>query len=155
MDIDNLLFYINKFEELFKRRDYTSASFYLVSILDNRLKHTFTIENMRKYEAITKTGIEQRRQIYYKKSKKQKDDYINIFILTEFIPSFQEFAKRTFTEKDGFKLNEDEPPYFNRNWLMHGQRTRKVERYEVLQLLNALSCLETIIEKFKEYKIVK
>lgn len=151
---DNLLFYINNFEKLLKKRDYTSASFYISSIIDYRMKKIFTIENMRRYEAIINTGINEKRKMYYQKSKKNKENIINIFVLTEFLPSFQEYAQRTFIEADGYKLGENEPPYFNRNWLMHGSITKKVERYQALQLLNALSCLESIIEHFKKYNLV-
>lgn len=35
-----------------------------------------------------------------------------------------------------------EPPYLNRNWLMHGRMNRSIERYECIQILNALSVIE-------------
>lgn len=46
-------------------------------------------------------------------------------------------------EVDGFKFeNGIEPPYLNRNWLMHGRMNRSIERYECIQILNALSVIE-------------
>lgn len=44
---------------------------------------------------------------------------------------------------DPYKFeNGIEPPYLNRNWLMHGQMNRSIERYECIQILNALSVIE-------------
>ena len=37
-----------------------------------------------------------------------------------------------------------EPPYVNRNWLMHGRSSRKIERFECIQLINALSTIEYV-----------
>lgn len=150
---DNLSLYLEMFEKCFRRYDYTSAAVYICGVLDYRMKQAFKQENMRRYGALLNTGIDEERKKYYKETKKENSKSYNIFILTEYITSFQEYAKRTFTEETGYGLGEQEPPYFNRNWLMHGYSTRKVQRFEVLQLLNALSCLETIIDGFKEYKL--
>ena len=150
----NLSMYMKNFKNVFKKRDYTSAAFYLSSILDYRLKQLFTHENMRRYQAVIKVGINEKRKKYFEKSKKNKENITNIFVLTEFLPSFQEYAERTFMEKDGFRIGEKEPLYFNRNWLMHGHSTKQVERYQTLQLLNALSSLEAILENFEKYNLI-
>ena len=71
-----------------------------------------------------------------------------IFFTADFIPSFAAYAKRVFI--DGEQYNFDtgvEPPYLNRNWLMHGRMTRRVKRYECIQLINALNTLIDIEEE--------
>jgi hypothetical protein len=41
--------------------------------------------------------------------------------------------------------NEIEPPYINRNWILHGRCSRKIERYECIQVLNALDMIESVL----------
>ena len=35
--------------------------------------------------------------------------------------------------------------YINRNWLLHGRSYRDVERYECIQVLNALDAIESVL----------
>ena len=44
-----------------------------------------------------------------------------------------------------------EPPYINRNWLLHGKCGREIERFECIQLINALETVEYVLgEKRKK-----
>lgn len=52
-------------------------------------------------------------------------------------------------KKDTFG-NDQELPYVNRNWLLHGRCDRDIERYECIQLPNALSVFEFTIDTDKE-----
>ena len=60
----------------------------------------------------------------------------------EMYPSLIAYLNRIFI--DGLYKFENgiEPPYLNRNWLMHGRMNRSIERYECIQILNALSVIE-------------
>ena len=99
-------------------------------------------------------GIEDTKNEHFNKlSQKEKSLLSNVFLLTEFIPALSSYIGRLFdgdkNAKDHFGKSGYEPPYLERNWLMHGYRTKSVERYEVLQLLNAIDALEEIIDMLK------
>lgn len=150
------LFYYDEFVKQFKKRDYTAASFYISALVDNRMKHAFKTRSHQKYSKIIKEGIALRKKLYFEKSKLADNYYSSVFILTEYLPSFYQYAERTFTEDSTHDMDLGcEPEYFNRNWLMHGKRTKPVERYEVLQIYNALLCLEAIIDALQDYDILQ
>ena len=60
----------------------------------------------------------------------------------EMYPSLIAYLNRIFIDGSYNFENGIEPPYLNRNWLMHGRMNRKVEKYEWIQILNALSVIE-------------
>lgn len=61
-------------------------------------------------------------------------------------PSLIAYLNRTFVDgKYPFEKGV-EPSYLNRNWLMHGRMKRKIERYECIQILNALSAIELMFK---------
>lgn len=70
------------------------------------------------------------------------------FTLIEYIPSLVMFLHRVFFDGKYTFEQEIEPPYLNRNWLMHGRMTRNVERYECVQLINAIDTLLSIKRLF-------
>lgn len=147
-----LKLYFDGFERNYKRRDYMSAIFFIVSILETRMKGTFKDANIStRYKKIANDGIDNKQQKYFNQAQANGNYHTSVFVINEFLPSFQEFAKRTFIEEDPYIIGGTEPPYFNRNWLMHGKRTRPVEKYEVLQVLNALSSLEAIKDALDKY----
>ena len=73
-------------------------------------------------------------------------------MICDYIPSFAAFAERLFCEAKGSYDMETgtEPPYLNRNWLMHGRMTRDVRKYECIQLINALDALMYIEEYLED-----
>ena len=152
----NLKLYFDEFENHYKKRDYMASAFFLSGVLENRMKYAFKDTDIKRYSKIIEKGINSRKELYFNKAKENGNYHLSIFIITEFLPSFQEYAKRTFTEDNTTNIEDpaNEPQYFNRSWLVHGVRTRKVERYEILQMINALSCLEAIIEELENYKLL-
>ena len=60
-------------------------------------------------------------------------------------PSLIHFLKRLFVDGEYKFENKIEPPYINRNWLHHGKVERSIQRYECVQLFNALSLVEFLI----------
>ena len=145
-DSPNIKFYFDCFTKKYKGRDYSSAAFYISSVLDNRIKSVFKIGELNKLTKIIKEGISLTQESFFEKLPyEEKGRISNAFLITEYLPSFHEFILRTFTEnKDEFGKLEFEPKHFNRNWFVHGYVTHQIERYQVLQLLNALSSLEFI-----------
>jgi hypothetical protein len=62
-------------------------------------------------------------------------------IHTMYLPSLDSFITRLFIDGE-YKLHEGiEPPYLNRNWMMHGMMKRNVTQAECLQMFNALFTL--------------
>ena len=57
-------------------------------------------------------------------------------------PSLIAYLNRIFIDSPYKFENGIEPPYLNRNWLMHGRMNRSIERSECIQILNALSVIE-------------
>ena len=52
------------------------------------------------------------------------------------------YLNRIFIDGSYKFENGIEPPYLNRNWLMHGRINRSIKRCECIQILNALSVIE-------------
>lgn len=59
-------------------------------------------------------------------------------------PSIIEFLRRLFVDGEYTFERGIEPPYINRNWLLHGRSSRVIERFECIQLFNALSVIEFV-----------
>lgn len=60
-------------------------------------------------------------------------------------PSLIAFLNRLFVDGEYKFGNKIEPPYINRNWLLHGRSSREIERWECIQLLNALDTIENVL----------
>jgi len=58
-----------------------------------------------------------------------------------YLPSLDSFITRLFCNPDHKFENGNEPPYLNRNWLMHGMMKRNVTKRECIQMFNALFTL--------------
>lgn len=54
---------------------------------------------------------------------------------------------RPFVDGEYRFENENKPPYVNRNWLLHGRSEREIQRYECIQLSNAISVFEFVMNK--------
>ena len=75
-----------------------------------------------------------------------------VIFVADLMPSFAAFAERVFVDGEYSFESGTEPPYLNRNWLMHGRMTRRVKRYERVQLINALNTLIEIEEELENFK---
>lgn len=62
-------------------------------------------------------------------------------------PSLIAFLNRLFVDGEYEFKSDKETPYINRNWLLHGRCEREIQRYECIQLLNALSVFEFVTDK--------
>ena len=150
----NVQLYFQGFKKQYAFQDYTAAAFYLSALLDNRFRFLFRKKDYKTISRFLNEGIKDTKTEHFNKlSQKEKTLLSNVFLLTEFIPALSSYINRLFdgdkNSKDHFGKQGKEPPYLERNWLMHGYRTRPVERYEVLQLLNAIDALEEIIDMLK------
>lgn len=153
--IINLKLYFNKFIKKYKIKDYFSAAFFISAILENRIKTAFKTDTRKKMTDIIKIAIEEKKNSLFKEIKNNEEYSLNLYVYVEYIPSFYEYISRTYIEDANTNIDkiENEPSYFNRNWLMHGRRTKPVKKYEVLQLLNALNSVECIIDVLDNYNL--
>ena len=152
--LKNVQLYFQGFKKQYGFQDYTASAFYLSSLLDNRFRFLFRKKDYKKISRFLNEGIEETKLGHFNAlSQDEKTLLSNVFLLTEFIPALTSYMDRLFNgdknAKDHFGKPNFEPAYLERNWLMHGYRSRPVERYEVLQLLNAVDALEEIIDMLK------
>ncbi len=136
--------YFNKGIEAFKDEDYMTAAMYLFALLDNRVNQLVDfpnkyLKNKVKYsnEGFADQKTEDFKQLTEKLSFISKKIYF-----LDMYPSLIEYLNRIFYDEP-YPFHKDiEPPYLNRNWLMHGRMAREIERYECIQIMNALSVME-------------
>ena len=130
--------------QAFENEDYMTAAMYLLALLDNRVNELVDFPKQRmsyrvKYsnDGFANQKAEDFRQLTEKRGFMSKKIYF-----LEMYPSLIAYLNRIFI--DGLYKFENgiEPPYLNRNWLMHGRMNRSIERYECIQILNALSVIE-------------
>lgn len=141
----NLVFYLEQFAAVYKNQDYTSAAYYLCAILERRTR--IFVNTYRNLTKLIEKGVSEEKENYFATiSANRSQGALDLFVLTEYIPSLKTFLERVF--EDGIYTFENgiEPPYFNRNWLVHGMLSKPVKKYQVLQIYNALDTLEVIIE---------
>lgn len=146
--------YFDGFKKQYEIKDYTAAAFYLSSILDNRFRFLFRKKDYVTISRFLNEGIENIKVEHFNKlSENERPLLSNVFLLAEFIPALISYISRLFdgdkNAKEHFGKAKYEPSYLERNWLVHGFRTKPVKQYEVLQLLNAIDVLEEIIIMLK------
>lgn len=128
----------------FENKDYMTAAMYLLALLDNRVNKLVDFPNRRmrykaKYsnEGFANQKAEDFRQLTERRGFMSKKIYF-----LEMYPSLIAYLNRVFIDGSYEFEKGIEPPYLNRNWLMHGRMNRRVEKYECIQILNALSVVE-------------
>jgi len=141
---DEIQLYFKNGMQAFENEDYMTAAMYLLSLLDNRVNKLVDFPNQRmSYKAkysnagFTNQKAEDFRQLTEKRGFMSKKIYF-----LEMYPSLIAYLNRIFIDGQYKFENGIEPPYLNRNWLMHGRMNRSIERYECIQILNALSVIE-------------
>lgn len=130
--------------EAFEREDYMTSAMYLVALLDVRVNKFMTFPKgantySKKY---SKKGFANKEDSKYKDA----DDLLTKrFYFLDTFPSLIEYLRRLFVDGEYSFEKGVEPPYINRNWLLHGRSYRDVERYECIQVLNALDAIESVL----------
>ncbi len=134
--------YFSKAKQFFEQGEYMTSAMYLVALLDARTNTLMTFPKYTSNSAKYSTkGFENHLQ---KEFSKTDGFFTKRFLFLDMYPSIIEFLKRLFV--DGIYTFEsgNEPPYVNRNWVLHGRSRREVEKYECVQLFNALSVIEFV-----------
>lgn len=136
--------YYNKGMEAYDKEDYMTAAMYLVALLESRTNDYMNYPRKMSYSnKYSEKGFEQHLQ---KEFIKADSFFTKRFLFLDMYPSLIEFLNRLFVDGIYTLESKNEPPYINRNWLLHGKCTRNIERFECVQLLNALSVIEFVFK---------
>lgn len=144
--------YVNCALANFQAARYTESAIFLSALLDYRLT-CITPDSYRKKSGQINTALPCKEQELFPHMKKKAGT--KVILVCQAMPSFLKYASRLFMEEDQYNWTKPgyiEPPYLNRNWLMHGRRTKPVERYECIQLMNALITWIFIEEEVESYE---
>lgn len=141
---DEIQLYFKNGMQAFEKEDYMTSAMYLIALLDSRVNKLVDFPNQRmsyKVKYSNRGFANQKLEDFRQLTEKQGFMSKKIYFL-EMYPSLIACLNRIFI--DGLYKFENgiEPPYLNRNWLMHGRMNRRIERYECIQILNALSVME-------------
>lgn len=135
--IPEYLYIIHGIENYFSGR-YTEAAMFLLAVLDFQICRITPEDKRKKRKQCSEISTTVRNNIF---AKTEGRTLTKIFLCIDYIPSFVAYAARVFLDDEYPFEKKIEPPYLNRNWLMHGRMTRRVKRYECVQIINALNTL--------------
>ena len=133
--------YYSKGIYAFEKNDYMTTAMYLTALIEARINKQLQF-NVRTYrEKYSDIGFEKRKN---KDFKRVVSFFTKRFYFLDLYPSVIEYLNRMFVDGEYTFNSGNEPPYINRNWLLHGKTSRNIERYECIQILNALSVCEFV-----------
>lgn len=137
--------YYSRGIKAFEGRDYMTSAMYWVGLLETRINALIQFPQNAKYrQKFSNKGFAETKKEQFEKTNSffsKRYYFLNVY------PSLIAFLKRLFVDGDYRFKNNVEPPYINRNWLLHGKCCRRIERYECIQLLNALETIEKLFVK--------
>lgn len=134
--------YFSKARYYFEQEDYMTSAMYLVAIIETRTNALMNYPKGTRYkQKYSMEGFEEHLQTEFNKTD---SFFTKRFLFLDMYPSIIEFLNRLFVDGEYSFKNGVEPPYINRNWLLHGKSCRVIERYECIQLFNALSVIEFV-----------
>ncbi len=143
-------YYINA-QKYFQSEDYMTAAIYLVALIEARTNELMKYPERARYRhKYSEEGFKEHLKTEFAKTN---SFFTKRFLFLEMYPSIISFLERLFLDGEYTFENGIEPPYVNRNWLLHGKCDRNIERFECIQLFNALSVIEFVFEiagKFNE-----
>lgn len=143
--------YFERGIKAFRENDYMTAAMYLVALLDVRVNKLAEFPKGIRYysQKFSDNGF-----AHIKKEQFEVSDsfFMKRYYFLNVYPSMIEYLSRLFVDGEYTFESGNEPPYVNRNWILHGRTSRNVERYECIQILNALDMIEGILGKDKTDK---
>lgn len=134
--------YFSKAKSFFEQEDYMTTAIYLVILIEARTNQLMNYPSGTRYKQ--KYSVEGFENYLNTEFKKINSFFTKRFLFLEMYPSIIEFLNRLFIDGKYTFEKKVEPPYINRNWLLHGRSIRTIERYECIQLFNALSVIEFV-----------
>lgn len=139
--------YYSRGMKAFQDNDYMTSAMYLVGLLEARVNALVQFPPKAKYrEKYSDKGFVDIKQEQFAET--------NTFLLRDitfgYISFINSFLNRLFVDGEYTFERGVEPPYINRNWLLHGKCCREIERFECIQLLNALETIENVLGNKKK-----
>ncbi|RGO26920.1 hypothetical protein DXB23_05485 [Dorea sp. OM02-2LB] len=132
----------------FQSDDYMTSAMYLVGLLESRVNALVQFPPKSKYrEKFSDKGFGDVKQ---EKFAESNSFFTKRYYFLDVYPSLISFLNRLFVDGEYTFENGVEPPYINRNWLLHGKCCREIERFECIQLLNALETIENVLGNKRE-----
>lgn len=132
------LYFEKGVENYFSGR-YTETAIFWICLLDYKITK-ITPKELRKKVKQCNEGLNKAGEQLFQKA--QERTATKVLFLCDYLPSFSKFATRVFVDGEKYDFDKGvEPPYLNRNWLLHGKMTRRIKRYECIQILNAINTL--------------
>ena len=141
---DETQLYFKNAIQAFENDEYMTAAMYLFSLLDNRVSKLVDFPNkrMKNKDKYSNEGFVNQKAEHFREFTEKRGFMSKKIYFLEMYPSLIAYLNRIFIDGSYKFENGMEPPYLNRNWLMHGRMNRRIERYECIQILNALSVIE-------------
>lgn len=136
----------------FESGDYMTSAMYLCGVLDYRVSKLvkFPKRRLSNREKYSDKGFKEQKEDDFKKLSDRHSVMTKQILFLDLYPSLIEYLNRVFFDGDYTFDKGIEPPYLNRNWLLHGRMSREPQRYECIQILNALSVIEFMFDKEEE-----
>ena len=135
--------YYSRGIKAFQDNDYMTSAMYLVGLLEARVNALVQFPPRTKYkEKFSDKGFVDVKQ---KKFAESNSFFPKRFYFWDIYPSLIAFLNRLFVDGEYTFEKGVEPPYINRNWLLHGKCCREIKRFECIQLLNALETIEKVL----------
>lgn len=135
--------YYSRGIKAFQDNDYMTCAMYLVGLLEARVNALVQFPPRTKYrEKFSDKGFVDVKQEQFAESS---SFFTKRYYFLDVYPSLIAFLNRLFVDGKYTFENGVEPPYINRNWLLHGKCCREIERFECIQLLNALETIENVL----------
>lgn len=131
--------YFTKAKEFFNKDDYMTSAMYLVALIEARTNKLMQYSRGTKYSQ--KYSIEGFEKHLATEFEISSSFFTKRFLFLEMYPSIIEFLNRLFVDGEYTFEKGIEPSFVNRNWLLHGRSSRIIERFECVQLFNALSVI--------------
>lgn len=135
--------YYSRGIKAFQENDYMTSAMYLVGLLEARVNTLVQFPPKAKYkEKYSNKGFNNIKKTQFAEAGSL---FTKRYYFLDVYPSLIAFLNRLFVDGEYTFKKGIEPPYINRNWLLHGKSCRDIKRFECIQLLNALDTMESVL----------
>jgi len=141
-------------EFLFEKHHYSSCAMLLTAILEESIRKCPIEGWFYKVIIFFDNAIHNKIEDYYNKNLEPLNKYLETVLL---LPSIDGFIDQYFNSGYHFGKKEEnrmkeEPPFLERNWLMHGLTKREVVESDCVKLFNVICSLHYILQTLFQEK---
>ncbi|MTK07446.1 MAG: hypothetical protein F8N38_10200 [Hungatella sp.] len=135
-------------EALFKKCHYASCAMLLTAILEQSIRKCPIAGWHHRVTIFFDNAVSKKIEDYYSQNFELLNNYIETVLL---LPSIDGFINTYFNSGYNFGKDKEnrvrsEPPFLERNWLMHGMTQREILSSDCIKLFNAISGLHYILK---------